>query len=592
MDEKSNMNFFNKMLFNVGIYLILYILVIIVYVTIMQFFKQSITSSTLIVSTVLSVFMYGIISYRNHEKIKNVAITIIISLTIIYAGILFASKTYDLTCDGNTYHKYAIGNLKNGWNPVYESSFDSSISNSLYPDSLYPNSKMPLWVDHYPKATWTFAAAIYAFTSDIESGKAITILLAIAFIMLSTSYLTTRYIKLWQSLLVSILIGFSPIVCSQIFSYYVDGTLGITIYIMTLFLIMITDKKYNVNNIEKWIGLLISIILCINIKFTGLVFSGVFSIIFYIYWLYIAKKEDKLLKDFINKTMFFVITVVLALAFVGYSSYIKNFIDHKNPLYPLFGEGKVDIITTMQPASFENKIGIEKLAYSLFSKTDNVTYTSGKSPEFKIPFTVTDEEIKNLSLPDTRIGGYGVLFGGIFLTSIIIIIFGMTKLYKNKGIEFVICSLVIISIIVSTLVMTESWWFRYSPQLYIIPILALIILFAYFNSVVGAKKRSYIKIIFAIGICTFMCFTMFINTKHIINWRFEEIKYFEKISTEMYKVKNNIKMKVIDIAKPNYIGILFNLKDQEINFNVINIEYKDAEGIYTIYNDWIKVLGE
>jgi hypothetical protein len=553
----------------------------------MQFFSQPITSNTLIISTIFSIFIYGIISYINNGKLKNILITIVISLLVISGSILFASKTYDLTCDGNSYHKYAIGNLKSGWNPIYQDSYDFSVSNNLCEDT-----KTSLWIDHYPKATWTFAATVYAFTSDIESGKAITIIIAISLIFLLTSYLSKRYLKIWQSILVSIFIGFGPIICAQIFSYYVDGILGISIYILTMFLIMITDKKYDMNNTEKWIGLCISIILCINIKFTGLVFSGIFSFFFYVYWLYKAKKEDKLLIEFKRKTIFFAITLLVSIAFVGSSSYVKNLLDHKNPLYPLFGEGKVDIITRLQPEIFGNKTGLEKLFYSIFSETANVSYALGSSPEFKIPFTVTSQEIKNSSIPDVRIGGYGVLFSGIFLVSVVIIIFGMIKLYKNNKIEFQICSIVLISVIVSTIIMTESWWARYAPQLYIIPILALIMLFANLNFLFETKNKNYIKIIFTMLMCIFMCSTIFINTYNFVEWRIKDIELFEKVSTDMYKIKKDSQGKTMNISKPEFLGLLFNLNDQNVKFNITNVDDQNVENVYSVYNGWIKVLGD
>lgn len=40
------------------------------------------------------------------------------------------NKTYDLTVDGNSYHKTAIAFIKNGWNPYYESSTDFQERNS------------------------------------------------------------------------------------------------------------------------------------------------------------------------------------------------------------------------------------------------------------------------------------------------------------------------------------------------------------------------------------------------------------------------------------------------------------------------------
>ena len=48
---------------------------------------------------------------------------------------IFASNVYDLSEDGNTYHKTAIGSLKNGWNPFYEDNYEFNKEN--IPDILF-----------------------------------------------------------------------------------------------------------------------------------------------------------------------------------------------------------------------------------------------------------------------------------------------------------------------------------------------------------------------------------------------------------------------------------------------------------------------
>ena len=61
---------------------------------------------------------------------------------------------------------------------------------------------------------------------------------------------------------------------------------------------MITDKKYTkLSNKEKWLGLAAEIILCMNIKFTGIYLAAIFSIVFYIGWLIQYAKENTSLPD-------------------------------------------------------------------------------------------------------------------------------------------------------------------------------------------------------------------------------------------------------------------------------------------------------
>ena len=62
----------------------------------------------------------------------------------------------------------------------------------------------------------------------------------------------------------------------------------------------------------------------------------------------------------------FVVVYVIAIFLVGSNSYVKNTIDHHNPLYPIIGKDKVDIVTTMQPKDFNEMSHLKKFVYALF----------------------------------------------------------------------------------------------------------------------------------------------------------------------------------------------------------------------------------
>ena len=186
-------------------------------------------------------------------------ITILLAIISTYC----VGKTFDTSADGCFYHKPAIGLIKEGWNPLYESSEDFCKDN----DTEIENSGQFLWIDHYPKVTWNFAASIYSVTNNIETGKVLIVLLAISLASITYYYLTQKKLKDWQAIAIAIGLVANPIVLSQIFTYYVDGVMGLLVYGIMLFLIMITDKKFDsLTNLEKWLGLATEIILCMNIK--------------------------------------------------------------------------------------------------------------------------------------------------------------------------------------------------------------------------------------------------------------------------------------------------------------------------------------
>lgn len=572
-----------KYIFDIGILLLTFIFSNILVTTILQFLNISMSTSNMILSILVTIISYLLI---RREEIKKSILPIVINIIIAFIIVVISTKlmayTMDFTVDGNSYHKAAVGSIKNGWNPIYEEHYDYILENN--PDIA--NSKTSLWVDHYPKATWNFAASMYSVTDSIETGKVLVFLLMISLVCFTFTYLYDRHLKFFQSGIIAILISISPIVLSQMFSYYVDGIMGLTIYLIILSLVMITDRKFSfINDRIKWVLLLMSTNICMNIKFTGVFFAGIFCILFYLYWLYKSRKEENFKSTFINLTIRFSIIVIIGIGIIGFSTYIQNTVDHNNPLYPLFGEGKVDIITTMQPQSFAEKNRFVKLFESMFSKSENVTYYSGDEPTLKIPFSIIQGEKNDISIPDLRIGGYGVLFSGIFIVSIIIVICSLIVIIKknrfeDSSIQYIL--LILFGIIITTIALEESWWARYAPQLYLVPIIALFMLFYLANNINNKKIYKYIlniiAVIFSVGII--------INGIGFVYWRYKELLLARSIRLELYNYKNMEKENNnICIEEIGRYGILYNLEDLGIEYKLVknNDDLKNA-----MYNSWIK----
>lgn len=568
-------NKFVNIIFDIGVLILSFIVIDIMVTTLFQFINIPMSIANVIVSSIITIAVYLFLRRKNIKRDYIYrCISIVVAIILVIISTYLISYTYDLTADGNYYHKVAIGILNEGWNPTRQSSLDYIKDNN--PEMA--DEKMCLWIDHYPKATWNFAASIYSITGDIESGKVIVFLTMISVACLVFAYLSKRHLKIWQSAIVSILLVVNPIICAQMFSYYVDGIMGLYIYAIILFLIMITDKKFDyIGDTEKWLLLASSIIICMNIKFTGLLFSGIFSILFYLSWLYKSWKNNEFKKNIIKLTSRFAIIVVIGVVIVGFSSYVKNTIDHKNPLYPLFGEGKVDIITIMQPVSFGSKNRAEKLFESIFSKSENVLYSTGEDPELKVPFTVSEEEKQGLGIPDLRIGGYGVLFSGIFIISIAILIFSIISFYKiNKKIGTYIL-LILLGVILTTVMLDEAWWARYSPQLYLIPIISLFVLFVIANNC--SKFTKLTLNVFAI----FVSVILVINCLYFIKWRINDLNIARGINKNFYyftEEKEEEEVVNIALTSKEAYGILFYLKDRNIKYNLVPLNNSMEKQLY------------
>ena len=117
--------------------------------------------------------------------------------------------------------------------------------------------------------------------------------------------------NLLAGIAIAFIIAFNPITIVQISNFYVDGTLCLSLFLILYACFSIGEDSNEDKELlkENFFILASSIIWCINAKFTGLAFAGIFCCAFYFYWLYKSYKEDKanFRKKFITYTCFFIV---------------------------------------------------------------------------------------------------------------------------------------------------------------------------------------------------------------------------------------------------------------------------------------------
>lgn len=360
--------------------------------------------------------------------------------------------------------------------------------------------------------------------------------------------------KIYQKKLIAIMLAIGactfPIIWQQIFCLYLDGFIGIILLLLIIYFYLFIKNDQN----KEYFLISASLIIIIsNIKYTGLFYAGIFCLGYYIYYL-INKIKNKDYKPLIKTTVLFAIVLLISLLIVGSNSYIKNLINKGNPLYPIVGKDKVDIITPQQPQLFVNKSPIEKNFYSIFSYTANYATTFNQGiPKLKIPFTSNmNNELPSI-VEDTRVGGFGIYFSGIFIISIIVIIVYIISKIKNKEYEKLI--FIGIPFIITVLLMfffNESWWARYSPQTYFVVLMALFILLT------SKIKKSYILATILLLLCSFnsvIIFRQMVKTK---------IPNSGQTRTNLENLEN----KTITLKKGGFAGVQFNLIDHNIKFKI------------------------
>jgi hypothetical protein len=367
---------------------------------------------------------------------------ILIFLAVVFLfGARISGKYYDLSWDGQNYHQEAIIQLANGWNP--------------FRDPPLPEVS-GIWLNHYAKGPWIVSASLYTLTGHIEQSKVFNIILIVASFFLSLSALSTHYKRRApEAVLFAVLAACNPIAILQSSTFYIDGQLSsmLVIILSLLFLLIKTP------GIFLALVLLLSTIITVNIKFTALVYLLALGLPILSYLL--LMKDGRPIRPITSSLG---IGLIAGLLLVGFNPYVTNTFRNGNPFYPLAGPHAKDIVTANSPAYFPTMNRFEKLFVSTFARTENVA--APQPAHWKWPFTMNKEELKAVWL-DTRIAGFGPLFGGAVILSLILLA-AAWPLDKKTTLVFTGLGLLIVC---SALVNPEAWWARYVPQLWLLPVL-------------------------------------------------------------------------------------------------------------------------
>ncbi|MWB97914.1 hypothetical protein [Agromyces seonyuensis] len=401
-------------------------------------------------------------------------IAIIGLLLVVGVSIVFAMLTIDLSWDGNQYHKVATGALAGGWNPVWE---------SISAWNVRPGNPVPvpedyaIWNDHYPKASYLFASSLYQLTGTIEAGKAFNALMMFAVFALVAGYLARR-IGRWPALTVALLAAVTPVTVAQVTTYYVDGMLGGLILVMVVLLTMWVDPGWEAP--DWWPAVQVAtlaaaIVVLVNVKFTGLVYAGLFGVVYFA-WLCIRWRT--LRRAALTVLATGAAALAVGLLVVGASSYVRNTVTMGNPLYPLIGGDSVDIITMNQPDSFDGLDPVSKFVLANLSAASNDSVSGPIEAVLKIPFTFTSDERGLLGAVDVRIGGYGVWFGGILIVALALGVYLLVRHARSSTAMLPAFLLPLVATAIGILIVDGSWWARYTPHLVLLPLIVLIALFA------------------------------------------------------------------------------------------------------------------
>lgn len=340
-------------------------------------------------------------------------------LAFVAVSILLSILISDYSYDGNMYHQEIVALLVSGWNLV---------------DLPANSGEISLWAQHYAKALEVIESAVVSSVGLIESGKAVNLMLVASAAGFMYDFLHRRFpnLSVRSCCTVTVVALANPVCMAQLPTFYID--FGKYIYTLLAILLLIEwgGKVMPHRNM-----MLLSVVICLAV---GTKFNAFFEMGVVIFaacmWLVMARDWRRAL-ILASVAAFAAIVSVL----IAWHPYVTNFIDRGHPLYPLLGEGAVDIMTGNTPPEF---MGHGRVVNFLIS----VAYPG--APTY-----------------DNRVGG----FGPFMLLMLIISVYWIIRYRRVAG---ALSIYIAMWVVVSCFFFRESWWARYISQLWLLlPIAAL-----------------------------------------------------------------------------------------------------------------------
>jgi hypothetical protein len=379
-----------------------------------------------------------------------------VALFSVGLALLLASLFFDLSWDGQWYHQTAVYQMAHGWNPLRDPLREFS------PD-------LQVWVRHYAKGPWYVAVALFETTGAIEAAKAATWLaFAAMFLAVLASAIDAR-IRRAPAVLIATLVSLNPVVVCELASYLVDGLMAsyLACFVAALF---------------RWIRrpsplllviVLLSAVLCINAKLTGLVYivcAAAAGGLYVVLW-----RRDQLLRYVLLHGS----AVLLGTVVLGYNPYVTNTVHWGNPFYPWSGSaahpGFSDKANDPNeryetPGNMVGRSRLHRLGFALFGRPGAQPICGGNDVQLMWPFTARWADLPMYRIHGLRIGGFGPLFSGAFLLGLGVLGMALLRGGIPRGVTLLLAGTIVASLLIST----HTWWARYGPQLWWLPTVAVI----------------------------------------------------------------------------------------------------------------------
>lgn len=378
-------------------------------------FELGISIGTFILPAALAAGALLSLLLLSRPSLRKVLAYCAFSFAIWAMAAFLCSLIYDYSYDGNAYHQEIIAAVCRGWVSGGEE---------------LPGVPLSVWAQHYTRGMELMQACVAAFSSNLESGKGINVVLGLSagcFCFAFVREFFPLYGKV-RGLIFSFAAVCNPVYFSQISTFYIDFAKYFYVLISIICVFRICK---NTANPQNYILLGMSCCLSIATKYNAFFDEGIVFLAALIWLLWKGRRNIAF-----NLALCGFCALALSLPVLSADPYITNWVNAGHPLYPLMGEGNIDIMTGNTPEKYLTINRFSSFIDSLL--TPRATLTA-----------------------DTKKGGFGPLMAPMLLIALYAIIrkrktFGRLPIY------------ITLWILLSCFAFEQTWWARYMPQLWLI----------------------------------------------------------------------------------------------------------------------------
>ena len=372
---------------------------------------------------------------------------------------LIAGQFDDLSWDGMNSRIESVLGLSAGWNPVKDPSFQEGIK--LAETNPYLRGSFVVQSGYQYSLGNLLSAYLAKITGSLNAGKAITPILALASFGICFGAFRALSLGSGWCWALSFLAALNPVCIYQSSSYYIDGHTGALFTAMLFSALRLLLCPMSIDGV---LALVIAFLGLSAAKTSGLLYGVVIDVVFLGFYALTHLKNLKPILVFIGISALVTWPVGVMFRKVGgfpdlSMAYLQS---ATNLATQGYGVGKQSYGLDVMPK-------LDRLQVFLMSYMAPTEIVADKV-KTKFPFWLNRRELSVFEdlTPDARAGGFGPLYGAFLILAAASLGF----LFFGKAPSLASCfPLVPVLLSVS---LTQTWWARWAPQGWLIPLTLLL----------------------------------------------------------------------------------------------------------------------